>query len=252
MKKGTQAVTDIPAEEVRAACDTILASRMFIKASRMSRLLRFLVEQAICDGPRSANEFEVGIGVFDRIATVYNPNEDPIVRVQVGRLRTKLKKYYETLGADAAIEIEIPIGCYMPIIRRTNNMSSDIRQISQFKLYPFRCVSFLENGEELANGLHNEIMHRLFQTFGNIVVAKSLLAPEESSKPSSIEINHRIEGCIQVDAVCIRVSICLINGLTGRISWAEQFNHDCARTIALQEEIAVTICKAIQRFLYHS
>lgn len=249
MKNGTQTVADIPADEVRAACDTILASRMFIKATRMSRLLRFLVEKAICGGPHSASEFEVGVGVFDRIAAVYNTNEDPVVRVQAGRLRTKLKKYYETLGVDADIEIEIPVGCYMPTIRRAGDVSSHIRQIPLFMIHPFRCVSLHENGEELANGLHNEIVHRLFLTFGNVVVANSFHTQEETYKASCVEVNHRIEGCIQVDAERIRTSIRLIDGLTGCITWSEQFNRDFAQTIAFQEDLAATICKAIKRFL---
>ena len=46
---------------------------------------------------------------FRRSATI-----DPIVRVQMGRLRSKLRGYYERQGAGDPIRIEIPIGAYVP------------------------------------------------------------------------------------------------------------------------------------------
>ncbi|MFA7240085.1 MAG: hypothetical protein WC091_08225 [Sulfuricellaceae bacterium] len=247
MKDSSESVADIPAEEVRAACDKILASCMFNKAPRMRRLLRFLIELAISGNPDNASEQVIGIGVFDRNAALYNTNEDPVVRVQVGRLRTKLDTYYATLGADADIEITLPLGSYMPIIRRLQAVSSNIRQLPQFEIPPFQCVSHHENGEELTNGLHNELVHQLFREFGTIAIVHSFSSPDDTA--SRVGINHRIEGCVQIDAERIRTSIRVVETATGSIAWSEQFSRNISHIFELQEELASSICGAMRRFL---
>lgn len=70
----------------------------------MSRLLAYLVERAITDCARDTSEYAIGIGVFDRDPLHYSPGEDPVVRVQVGRLRTKLKTTMQPLNAWHALK----------------------------------------------------------------------------------------------------------------------------------------------------
>ncbi|WP_040579735.1 hypothetical protein [Methylobacter tundripaludum] len=68
MKKGAAA---IPAAEVQAALELILASSVFVNAPRMRRLLRFLGEKAIFGAAQDAGEYFIGIEVFDRDPSAY-------------------------------------------------------------------------------------------------------------------------------------------------------------------------------------
>ena len=53
--------------------------------------------------------YTLGVEVFDRGAD-FDPNIDPIVRVEVGRLRSKLIEHYASAGATDPVVIEIPKG----------------------------------------------------------------------------------------------------------------------------------------------
>jgi TolB-like protein/tetratricopeptide (TPR) repeat protein len=53
--------------------------------------------------------------VFDRPET-FDPLVDPIVRIEAGRLRERLRDYYETQGQHDPIRIELPKGSYAPLI----------------------------------------------------------------------------------------------------------------------------------------
>ena len=241
---------DIAAADALAACDLILASEPFRNAPRMSRLLRFLVEKAVSGAVQDTSEYAIGIEVFDRDATLYNTCDDPIVRVQVGRLRNKLKDYYATVGAGSGIEISIPMGCYLPLIRRTAPVG--LRHVPVFAIHPFKCISHRGNGESFTQGLHSELVHQLFKTFGTIVVAP-MPAIVDGAKPtykdpSVAGARHQLEGSVQVDQARIRTSIRLIYTSTGCIAWSEQFNRKDAQPIELQEELASTICGALKRF----
>jgi adenylate cyclase len=50
----------------------------------------------------------------------YDPKVDPIVRVQAGRLRSKLGEYYATEGAHDSVVIQIPKGAYVPVFDARN------------------------------------------------------------------------------------------------------------------------------------
>lgn len=246
----------IPAAEVQAACESILASDLFKNSPRMSRLLHFLVEKAISGTVLDTRECAIGIAVFDRNAPVYNTSEDPIVRVQVGRLRGKLKTYYSTFGADSDIEISIPIGGYMPVIRRRNIVNRAFRHLPTFAIHPFKCISHQENGEHFTQGVYDELAHQLFKAFGELVVAHSYFMPNGKDAERYVNnnvpgtaANHRLEGSIQINADLIRATIRLIDASTDRILWSEQFNQNCSLVIAHQEELASSICNALKRFL---
>jgi serine/threonine-protein kinase len=102
------------AAEVRQQLDRILADSAFSGASRRSRLLRYLVEQALEDRPEGLKESVIATEVFER-APDYDPQIDSVVRVEIGRLRDRLAEYYVKAGPEEPVHIEIPRGGYRPI-----------------------------------------------------------------------------------------------------------------------------------------
>ena len=68
------------------------------------------------------NEYLIGSEVFKR-GSNYNPSEDSIVRRHAHAMRQeKLQEYYATEGADHAIRIEMPVGRYVPLFRRKEDL----------------------------------------------------------------------------------------------------------------------------------
>ena len=108
--------------DVRAELDRILASKGFVNAGRVSKLLRYVVEKTLAGETDQLKEYSVGIEVFER-DDKYDPRLDSIVRVEAGRLRTKLDEYYNGLptvahgakageGAASPVRISLPRGGY--------------------------------------------------------------------------------------------------------------------------------------------
>ncbi|MGZ5557638.1 MAG: hypothetical protein ACXWFD_05130 [Methylobacter sp.] len=248
----------IPAVEVQAALEAILASSVFVNAPRMCRLLRFLVEKAISGAVRDTSEYAIGIEVFDRDPSAYSVSEDPVVRVQVGRLREKLKAYYATVGAGSSIEISIPVGSYMPVIRTVSAVDIDFKQGCMLVIYPFKCISYHGDSMHFTQGLNEELMHQLFKAFGKIIVPHSFFSHGEADSEvrasknfADAGANHRLEGSVQIDAESIRASIRVVDVSVGCIAWSEQFNRDAFFAIKLQEELASSICVSLKNFFNH-
>ncbi|HEX8030347.1 MAG TPA: hypothetical protein VF491_17855 [Vicinamibacterales bacterium] len=104
-------MTPIPDPEVRAELDRILASRGFVSAGRLSKLLRYAVEKTLGGQTDQLKEYSVGIEVFGRDEK-YDPRLDSIVRVEAGRLRSRLDEYYNADGSGSPIRISLPRGGY--------------------------------------------------------------------------------------------------------------------------------------------
>ncbi len=111
-------------DAVRAQLERILASRSFARSPRVSRLLRFVVEQKLQGGVMKLKEYALGIEVFGRDES-FDPRIDSIVRVEARRLRSKLDQYYRIDGAGDALRIVFSKGCYVPAFLPSNHPDLD-------------------------------------------------------------------------------------------------------------------------------
>jgi hypothetical protein len=67
--------------------------------------LRFVVERALEGRNGEIKEFVIGVEALGR-NTSFDPKSDPIVRVEAGRLRERLRSYYEGEGeADSVFDL---------------------------------------------------------------------------------------------------------------------------------------------------
>jgi hypothetical protein len=94
--------------------DRIRKSREMRGCRRLVQLLTFVVDAAFRGETTDLKETTIGVSVFGR-SPDYDPRIDTIVRSQAWRLRSKLKKYYQSQGVQDSVIIEIPIGHYVPV-----------------------------------------------------------------------------------------------------------------------------------------
>jgi len=101
-------------EREKAEVECALGSAVFVRSPRLARLLRYLCEKYFAGEADRIKEYNIAVDVLDRPAS-FDPSEDAIARVEVHRLRKKLREYYETEGSDHPLHIMIPAGRYAPV-----------------------------------------------------------------------------------------------------------------------------------------
>lgn len=114
---GSAAMTNasrIHPEQVRLQLSRILASKTFSQSERASRLLSFVVTTTLEGRPGEIKESVIATEALSRNAS-FDPKTDPIVRVEAGRLRSRLLAYYESEGSQDPIMITLPKGGYVPV-----------------------------------------------------------------------------------------------------------------------------------------
>ncbi len=112
-----QSVLGATRAEAEKALEQVLDSRVFAKAQRSRRLLRYLVEMSAADPAVTVKEYTLALDVFDRGAD-YDPATDATVRVEASRLRSRLREYYDEEGVTDPLMIEVPKGRYGAVLRR--------------------------------------------------------------------------------------------------------------------------------------
>ena len=101
-------------DQVRAQLERILGSAGFAASERLRRFLRYVVERSLAGEAGQLKEYVVGREVFDRDED-YDPRLDSIVRVEAGRLRTKIDEYYHGPGRADDVIIRLQRGSYAPV-----------------------------------------------------------------------------------------------------------------------------------------
>lgn len=110
----------IPLFEKREHLRRILESKYFSNSPKKTRFLQFVSEQTFAGNGDKLNEYQIGVEVYDR-GVDFNPQRDPIVRVQAHEIRRMLKKYYDESEQTAAIRMDLPPGGYIPVFTRNTD-----------------------------------------------------------------------------------------------------------------------------------
>lgn len=100
-------------EAVQEQLERILASEEFVAPDRLKRFLRFVVEETLAGRVEGLKAYTIAVDVFGRDES-FDPQIDPVVRMEAGKLRRRLERYYLGAGARDPVRIEIPKGTYAP------------------------------------------------------------------------------------------------------------------------------------------
>jgi hypothetical protein len=84
--------------EIRAALDRLVASPELSKSPQLAHFLTFIVDETLAGHAERIKAYGIAADTLGRDAN-FDPQNDPIVRVEAGRLRRTLEHYYANGGA---------------------------------------------------------------------------------------------------------------------------------------------------------
>src|SRR5262245_5885354 len=87
----------------------IVASKAFKTSEVHRNLLNYLAGKSLSGDAPNLKEYTVGLDVFGKPAS-YDPRQESVVRMHVGRLRQKLAEYYRSEGSADPIIVDLPKG----------------------------------------------------------------------------------------------------------------------------------------------
>jgi hypothetical protein len=104
-------------DEIRAQLDRMIVSDEFSRSPQLGAFLRFVVDAVLQGKSDRIKAYTIGVDVLRRDAK-FDPQLDPIVRVEATRLRRTIDRYYGGPGIADPVRIGLPRGSYIPAIGR--------------------------------------------------------------------------------------------------------------------------------------
>jgi hypothetical protein len=92
--------------------ERLVSSHTLHGSESLCKLLRYLARHALDHPGAPLKEYQIATEVFGRQHD-FDPQVDSMVRVQAGRLRTKLAEYYASEGSADPVWVELPKGTYV-------------------------------------------------------------------------------------------------------------------------------------------
>lgn len=105
-----------PADDIQRELQAVLDSPHFDASPRSRAFLRFIVEETLGGRQAGLTQLAIATRVFGRRGD-FDPTIDPVVRIQAGRLRRSLERFYLMAGPREGLRLELPRGTYVPVFR---------------------------------------------------------------------------------------------------------------------------------------
>lgn len=109
--------------EIQCELERILDSKDFPASERNRRTLQYIVRCALEGRAAEISAYAIATRVYGRPKT-FNSCKDPIVRIEVARLRRDLELYYLKSGARNPLRLSVPKGGYLPWVARHGGLES--------------------------------------------------------------------------------------------------------------------------------
>jgi len=245
---------------IREHLAKLLSSPSIAGAERLSGLLRFIVEETLNGRQAQLKEMRIGLDVFGRKTDSYDPAFDPIVRVQMGRLRSKLRAYYNGPGLSDRVRIDVPVGSYVPafttVVARTRAVAEPIAApADDQRIAVLPIVNMSADGENqyFCDGLTEELINHLAQIRQLRVVARTSsfqfkdAARDIREVGRLLDVSKVLEGSVRKSGNRIRVTVQLINVADGCHLWSERYESDLSDIFAIHENISTAVQRSLQR-----
>lgn len=259
---------------IETALAAILASETFARTARLKGLLSHIVENTVSGQSDKLLGKNIAEDIFG--IDVTETDNQSAMRVEVGRLRRRLHRYYATEGKSDSIAISVPKGAYIAqfddrdvapkrrwtgFVRRPGQLGTlaavaftlmivagvRLNGRENAKTVPHLVVAKFESQlietDALAFGLTVDLVNRLAK-FSQIV---TITREENANQPGSLNADYRLSGYVLSGAAGPRLDIELISQSTGEVVWVDEFGppEDDFDLYASQLEIANTVSRLL-------
>jgi adenylate cyclase len=227
--RGIRAPTD---RSVRRQLQRVLESPDFDASRRSREFLGFIVEEALRGRGHDLTQLKIATRVFGR-KDDFDPVVDPIVRIQAGRLRRSLERYYLLSGRQDALRIELPKGTYVPVFSASGAAESTpgMREAGANVLHDgwpsvvvgeFEVVGPGPDNEELTAEMTEELALEL----GRYRAVRVLQQRDQDGLgPFSRErVRFVLGGRVRRDGEDLRVTARLVDRMSGEQVWGDEYH----------------------------
>jgi len=248
---------------VKKQLKRILASKYFKSAKQMQNFLKYIVEKTLAGEGNVIKQYTIGVDALS-LADDFDPEGNPAVRIMGGRVRKRLKEYYDNNKNNEEIIISIPRGSYIPEFNKNTNIieNLDVSRGPTLALVSFsdKTQSQITNGLllQLTDTLATELSHFLClqlvvsNPFADKDQSHLLSTGFKSSKGADYALNLFFQK-IDRDDNRYRLTYRLVLLETDEILWSENYvftDHPIEEQDYVIGKITATVTDQLQGMMH--
>ncbi len=242
-------------EEIRSQLLRILTSPDFPGRGKLGDFLRFAVEHALDGKPEKLKGYTIALEIFGRDA-LFDPSHDPVVRIQAGRLRQALERYYLLSGKSDPIRIDLPKGGYVPVFTEQSGGRVRVEPRTTrptIAVMPFIHLGTDEQAGYFAFGLGEELSTQLGLIQGLSVIAYYAtmqyrgLSLDLRQVGRELGAQYIVTGSVRRSLDRIRLTIQINEARTRQQLWGHKYDipMDTADLLQAHERIVPAIVSGV-------
>lgn len=234
--------------------ERLAASAAFRQSPRHVRFLRHLVHATLAGDMARLREMALGVEVFYRPESRFDPRQDSIVRVEARRLRQKLARYYTDEGRQARLEFSLPVGQYAVMFRHRSPERAGDRHRVAVGVMGLTAVDDPPGLCALAATLTAELVGALTRLNGLRVVpldpqAQAPSGPQIRRAGRRVNVTSVVHGVLRAgaDGQALHIALQLTRVEDLHLLWARQVQADPADPIGALEPLARGVVAELHR-----
>ncbi|MDW6021022.1 hypothetical protein SAZ10_04515 [Mesorhizobium sp. BAC0120] len=253
-------------DEIRAEVRRVLGSSEFDASERNRRFLEYVVEETLAGRAGRIKAYNIATEVFGRDVN-FDPQLDPVVRMEARRLRRSLERFYLTDGKNSLIRIELPKGGYVPEFQPPSSKGTAAGSVARPSLPhdpnpAVRGTSILvapfdaEGDESMFPGFNRGFGHQILvglsrfpeiEVFEPNAVPKGQPTQGDGHSQPEPGVDLVLGGSTSLYQGVLNVKAVLSEARTGRVVWGQTFERklDSADILHFRDDIANAITRIL-------
>ena len=235
------------AVEIGTQLRRILATPDFAASTRCGRFLAYIVGRALAGEARLLKQYSIATEALGRDSS-FDPDGDPLVRLEAGKLRRNLDGYYANHGVGDPVRISVPRGSYVPVFERVSSARVETGIAVLGALAPTRLLVVQTSGLSseaacFSQGLTEQLTVELAR-YPDFSVAPAIPILPEGASPASLALSTKarfVLTCSARQSGSRQRAILKLHDLrASAIIWTDSFDGpaDATATIEAQDAIA--------------
>ncbi len=244
---------------VRGELQRVVSSPHFEASERNHRFLTYVVEETLAGRSARLKAYSIATVVYGRPDS-FDPALDPIVRMEAGKVRRALTRFYLTEGVGSAgVRIRIPTGGYVAEFDTISPHDLVAYPADEKRTLPISVQLFGAEGDLSAlNNLNQGVTLQIIiglHLRGCPVVCGPEIGRWQSSREdhdrTNVSVGYVLTGSMGVFDDALSVIAVLQDCSTGRVLWGQNFRRQIPSGLLLtaRDEIADDIAGSLHDFL---
>jgi adenylate cyclase len=225
----------------------VLDSASFAVSERNRRFLEYVTEEALAGRSERLKAYTIATTVFGRPVD-FDPQTDPIVRMEARRVRRSLERFYLMEGeGPTAVRIDIPRGGYAPEFGRRVGGGPPPATRRETAVPRVIVDTFLAEGHpslHFNRGFSKQVAIELLRRRRTVVCESEMWRRVPES-------GHILAGGVAVFGDELRVTALLLDVSTWRVMWGWKFDRQVppGMILSVRDEVAEALAAALDDFL---